>query len=51
MEENLRLWNEMVRGTEIGTKCVIRAKIRFDDNNGALRDPVMYRCKKEPHVK
>lgn len=49
MEENLRLWQEMVNGTEIGELCVLRAKIDMRHKNGTLRDPTMYRTKKIPH--
>lgn len=48
-EENLRKWNEMIKGSEEGQKCCVRAKIDFESKNGCLRDPVMYRCKNEPH--
>lgn len=51
MEENLRLWDQMVRGTEQGTKLVARAKIDYKHPNGALRDPALYRCKPESHVR
>lgn len=49
IEENLRLWNEMKAGSEEGQKCCVRAKIDFGSKNGCLRDPVIYRCKNEPH--
>ena len=48
-EENLSKWNEMIKSTEYGQKCCVRAKIDFESKNGCLRDPVMYRCKNEPH--
>jgi hypothetical protein len=50
IEENLRLWNEMIQGTEVGVKTCLRAKIDYKNPNGALRDPVLYRCKPEHHV-
>lgn len=49
IEENLRLWQEMLNGTEEGERCVLRAKIDIRHKNGALRDPTMYRTKKIPH--
>lgn len=44
VEENLRLWNEMVNGTEEGIKCVLRAKISMTELNKVLRDPALARC-------
>lgn len=49
VEENLRMWAEMVNGTEEGGKCVLRAKIDIRHKNGTMRDPTMYRTKKVPH--
>lgn len=49
VESNLEMWREMVSGSEIGEKCVLRAKIDIRHKNGALRDPTMYRTKKMPH--
>lgn len=50
VEENLRIFEEMKNGTEEGKKNCLRAKISYDDNNGALRDPVIYRCNTDiPH--
>ena len=49
IEDNLRLWQEMINGTEVGEKCVLRAKIDMRHKNGTLRDPTMYRTKKVPH--
>lgn len=49
VEENLRLWKEMLSGTEEGEKCVLRAKFDIRHKNGTLRDPTMYRTKKVPH--
>jgi glutamyl/glutaminyl-tRNA synthetase len=48
---NLKMWQEMVKGSASGVKCVVRAKILYDSPNGALRDPAMYRCRPEPHVR
>lgn len=49
VEENLRMWLEMVNGTEEGKKCCLRAKIDIRHKNGTMRDPTMYRTKKLPH--
>ncbi|VDM24589.1 unnamed protein product [Toxocara canis] len=48
---NLALWDEMKRGTEKGQRCCVRIKIDMNSNNGAMRDPTIYRCKNEPHVR
>ncbi|CAK5095906.1 unnamed protein product [Meloidogyne enterolobii] len=48
--ENMSLWNEMLLGTEKGLVCCVRIKIDMKNNNGALRDPTIYRCKTEPHL-
>ncbi|KAL7070834.1 hypothetical protein ACQ4LE_010005 [Meloidogyne hapla] len=50
-EENMALWNEMLLGTEKGLLCCVRIKIDMKNNNGALRDPTIYRCKTEPHLR
>lgn len=39
----------MQRGTEIGQRCCVRAKINYESKNGCLRDPTIYRCKSETH--
>lgn len=49
MEENLRMWQDMLNGTELGAQCVLRAKIDIRHKNGTMRDPTMYRTKKMPH--
>jgi bifunctional glutamyl/prolyl-tRNA synthetase len=48
-EQNWRLWQEMVKGSEAGQKCCLRAKMDPTNDNGCLRDPTMYRCKVAPH--
>lgn len=49
IEENLGLWDEMRRGTPLGQKCVVRAKIAMNHRNTSMRDPAMYRCNLTPH--
>ncbi|KAG0243638.1 tRNA synthetases class I, catalytic domain-containing protein [Mortierella sp. GBAus27b] len=51
VEENLRRFEEMKNATEFGQTCCLRAKISVDDNNKALRDPVIYRCNLIPHAR
>lgn len=48
---NMAWWKEMQAGTDFGTKCCIRAKIDMSSDNGAMRDPTIYRCKSEPHIR
>ncbi|KAK4949602.1 glutamate--tRNA ligase [Elasticomyces elasticus] len=49
IEGNLARFEEMKTGSEEGKRWSIRAKISVDDPNGALRDPVIYRCNDQPH--
>jgi glutamyl-tRNA synthetase len=49
IEKNLNLWEEMQKGTEVGLKNSVRAKIDMSSRNGTLRDPVIYRCNLLPH--
>ncbi len=49
IEENLNRFQWMKDGTEQGLKCCLRAKINFADPNGAMRDPVIYRCNAASH--
>ncbi|KAL4067745.1 tRNA synthetases class I, catalytic domain-containing protein [Scleroderma yunnanense] len=49
VEENLRHFAEMKAGTQDGVRWCLRAKISVDDQNKALRDPVIYRCNLTPH--
>jgi len=49
VEKNLKLWEEMKKGSEEGVKCAVRAKIDMESMNGCMRDPTIYRCKPEPH--
>ncbi|TKR96186.1 hypothetical protein L596_010242 [Steinernema carpocapsae] len=50
-EKNLEMWEEMKKGSERGQKCCVRIKMDMKSNNGAMRDPTIYRCKNEPHVR
>eukprot|EP01027_Heterolobosea_sp_BB2_P027329 GEZU01042660.1.p2 GENE.GEZU01042660.1~~GEZU01042660.1.p2 ORF type:complete len:732 (-),score=325.35 GEZU01042660.1:227-2395(-) len=49
VEENLRLWKEMIAASEEGLQCCLRAKINMQAANMTLRDPVLYRCNLLPH--
>ena len=49
VEENLRLFEEMERGSEEGVKCCVRAKIDMKAGNKAMRDPTIFRCNAQPH--
>lgn len=49
VEKNLQMWNEMLTGTDAGQACCVRAKIDMQSDNGCLRDPALYRCKKQAH--
>ncbi|KAL3081910.1 hypothetical protein niasHT_037088 [Heterodera trifolii] len=51
VEQNLALWKEMQEGSERGQQCCVRIKMDMKHNNGALRDPTIYRCKSESHVR
>lgn len=49
VDENLKLWKEMVAGSERGVQCCVRGKLDMQDPNKSLRDPVYYRCNPIPH--
>ena len=51
VEKNLKLWSDMIAGNEQGQKCCVRLKINMNANNGCMRDPTIYRCKPEEHVR
>jgi len=51
VEKNLKLWSDMIAGNEQGQKCCVRLKINMNSNNGCMRDPTIYRCKPEEHVR
>ncbi|CAK1552350.1 unnamed protein product [Leptosia nina] len=49
VEKNLKLWEEMKKGSDVGIQNCVRAKIDMQSPNGCMRDPTIYRCKPEPH--
>lgn len=49
VQQNMKMWEEMKRGSATGQKCAVRAKINMKSDNGCLRDPAIFRCKNEPH--
>merc|ERR1719440_2607475 len=50
VQENLRRWQEMLKGSEEGKKNCVRGKMDMKCLNKCLRDPVFYRCKTDvPH--
>ncbi|KAI9268783.1 tRNA synthetases class I, catalytic domain-containing protein [Sporodiniella umbellata] len=49
VEEALRRFGEMAKGSEEGLKNCLRAKIDYSSPNGTMRDPVIYRCNLTPH--
>lgn len=51
LHQNLFWWSEMKNGTDFGKKCSLRAKIDMQSKNGALRDPTIFRCKDELHIR
>ncbi|CDW61219.1 tRNA-synt 1c domain containing protein [Trichuris trichiura] len=51
VEKNKRLFDKMKRGTELGLRCCVRMKMNMASDNGCLRDPTIYRCKAEEHVR
>jgi glutamyl-tRNA synthetase len=44
IDENLRLWEEMLAGTTKGLDCCVRASMGMTLKNKCMRDPVIYRC-------
>lgn len=49
VEENLELLAKMKAGDLDEGSCVLRAKIDMDSSNMNLRDPILYRIRKETH--
>jgi glutaminyl-tRNA synthetase len=48
-EENLALFEKMKNGDFEDGECILRAKIDMASPNMLLRDPILYRIKKEKH--
>lgn len=51
VKKNLEWWKEMQEATPHGLQTCIRAKIDMNSDNGAMRDPTIYRCKLDPHIR
>lgn len=49
VEENLRIFEEMIKGSEEGLKYCVRAKLDMQSPVGCMRDPTMFRCNTTPH--
>ncbi|KAH7864719.1 hypothetical protein Vadar_032984 [Vaccinium darrowii] len=49
IQENMKLWKEMIAGSERGLQCCLRGKLDMQHLNKSLRDPVYYRCNPIPH--
>lgn len=49
VEENLSRFHEMEAASAEGLENCLRAKIDMQSLNGAMRDPVIYRCNLTPH--
>ena len=50
VEENMKLWEEMKKGSAVGVECCVRIKINMQSDNWCMRDPVCFRCNIEtPH--
>lgn len=43
VEESLAIFNEMVAGSNVGKRHCLRARLKYDSLNGALKDPIIYR--------
>eukprot|EP00735_Rhodelphis_limneticus_P011142 TRINITY_DN4201_c0_g1::TRINITY_DN4201_c0_g1_i1::g.2092::m.2092 TRINITY_DN4201_c0_g1::TRINITY_DN4201_c0_g1_i1::g.2092 ORF type:complete len:618 (+),score=257.86,sp/O82462/SYEC_ARATH/57.03/0.0,tRNA-synt_1c/PF00749.16/1.4e-103,tRNA-synt_1c/PF00749.16/1.8e+03,tRNA-synt_1c_C/PF03950.13/7.7e-31,tRNA-synt_1c_C/PF03950.13/1.5e+04,tRNA-synt_1e/PF01406.14/0.0064,tRNA-synt_1e/PF01406.14/1.5e+04 TRINITY_DN4201_c0_g1_i1:156-1856(+) len=49
VEQNMALWQEMIKGSQRGQQCCLRAKVDMRHKNGCMRDPTLYRCDQTPH--
>ncbi|GAB2239834.1 hypothetical protein Droror1_Dr00020352 [Drosera rotundifolia] len=49
VDENIKLWKEMIAGSEKGVMCCLRGKLDMQDPNKSLQDPIYYRCNRMPH--
>lgn len=48
-EENIRIWDLMLKGDESVKAYCVRAKMSVDNPNKCMRDPTIYRFKQEHH--
>lgn len=48
-EENLKIFEELIKGTKEFRKYCLRAKIDMSSVNGTMRDPVLFRFNETPH--
>jgi glutamyl-tRNA synthetase len=44
LDDNLKLWEEMLAGTAKGLECCVRSNMGMTLKNKCMRDPVIYRC-------
>ncbi|CAI5492755.1 unnamed protein product [Closterium sp. Naga37s-1] len=53
IERNLELWAEMLKGSDVGKECCVRAKWDMQAVNKTLRDPVYFRVDASglPHLR
>jgi glutaminyl-tRNA synthetase len=51
VEESLRLFEEMKNGLHEEGSMVLRAKVDMNSSNMHMRDPIMYRILKRPHLR
>jgi glutamyl/glutaminyl-tRNA synthetase len=49
VEENLALFEDLIKGTKEAQKFCLRAKIDMSSVNGTMRDPVLFRFNETPH--
>lgn len=51
VEENLKWFEELLKGSPQGRTYCMRAKIDMSSVNGTMRDPVLYRFVRTTHYK
>jgi glutamyl/glutaminyl-tRNA synthetase len=51
VEDNLAMFEKLLKGDAEGAKYCMRAKIDMQSVNGTMRDPVMYRFNDTPHLR
>lgn len=49
VEVNLKIWQQMLAGDDAAKGYCVRAKMSVDNPNKCMRDPTIYRTKKEVH--